>query len=125
MVGIILCNLPLTIQLPDADDPSGSAVPATRWLAQGNTSTNNDTVGYLVIDGSNSNTLRNNQGGDNGTYDIELTGIVDRFGRKALPASYDNFVNAESHPDVKIKDCGTNNQVLGGVQVDTAVDSCP
>ena len=90
-------------------------VPATGWLVQGNTSTNNGTVGYLVIDGSNHNTLTNNQGGGNGTYDIELTAFADRFGLADLPASHDNVVNAGSHQDVKIKDSGDDNKVHGGV----------
>lgn len=123
-VGIILCNFPPTIQLPEGRI-SASEVPATGWLVDGNTSTSNLTVGYLVIDGSNNNTLTNNQGGDNGTYDIELAGLGDRFGLEALPASHDNIVNAGSDQEVKIKDCGTNNQVHGGDQVDTDVDTCP
>lgn len=121
-VGIILCNLPHNIELPDGT-VSGSEVPATGWLAQGNTSTDNINAGYLVIDGSNNNTLTNNQGGGNGTYDIELTGETDRFGFLA-PASFDNVVNVGSHKDVKIKDCGNDNKVHGGDQVDTDEDAC-
>lgn len=124
-VGIILCNFPASIQLPDADMVSGSKVPATDWLAQGNTSTSNVSIGYLVIDGANNNTLTNNQGGDNGTYDIKLAGLGDFFGLPDLPATYDNVVNADGDQDVKIKDCGTNNQVHGGDQVDIDVDTCP
>jgi parallel beta-helix repeat protein len=123
-VGIMLCNLPANIQLPDGS-VSGSEVSATGWLVQGNTSTHNLTVAYLVIDGANNNTLTNNQGEGNDSYDIELTALTDRFGLMDLPASYDNVVNAGSHKDVKIKDSGTNNKVHGGVQADTDVDGGP
>jgi parallel beta-helix repeat protein len=112
-VGVMLCNLPDNIQLPDGQI-SGSEVSATNWLVQGNTSTNNLTVGYLVIDGSNNNTLTNNLGGGNGTYDIELTAFGDRFGLSNLPASYDNLVNAGSHKGLSIEDAGVNNKVHGG-----------
>lgn len=123
-VGIILCNA-TPIQLPDGR-VSKADLPATRWLVQGNTSTHNITVGYLVIDGSNNNTLTNNMGGGNGLYDMELTPDTYRFGLPyVLPASYDNVVNAGSHHDTTIKDCGDDNKVHGGDQEDTNVDACP
>ncbi len=125
LVGINLCNFPVSIQLPDGR-LSGADLPATRWLIQGNTSTHNITVGYLVIDGSNNNILTNNAGGGNGLYDIELTPDTYRFGIPyVLPASYDNVVNAGSHRDMTIKDCGDDNKVHGGDQGDTNVDACP
>jgi nitrous oxidase accessory protein NosD len=113
-VGIILCNVPdNSIQLPDGR-LSGAEFSATRWLVQGNKSTNNGSVGYLVIDGSSHNTLTNNQGGGNGTYDIELTAFGDRFGLQDLPASHDNVVNAGSYKDITIQDSGDDNKVHGG-----------
>ena len=126
-VGIMLCKLPVNLQLPDAEEPTGSDGSATRWLVQGNTSTNNTIlgIGYLVIDGSNNNTLTNNQGGGNETFDIELTAFGDRLGLKDLPATYDNVVNAGRHKDVTIKDSGDNNKVHIGGRVDTDVDGGP
>ena len=123
-VGVILCNLPDNLQLPDGR-VSGSEVSATRWLVQGNTSTNNGTVGYLVIDGSNNNTLTNNQAGGNGTYDIELTAFGDRFGLEDLPASHDNVVNAGRHKGLNIIDNGDDNKVQDRGQVDTDVNDGP
>ena len=78
-----------------------------------------------MIDGSNHNTLTNNHARGNGTYDVELTPLTDRFGLDDLPASHDNVVNAGRYQDIKVKDCGTNNTVHGGDQVDTTVDACP
>ena len=49
----------------------------TRWLVQGNTSTDNLTVAYLVIDGANKNTLTNNEGGTN-DEEFRNVAIVDR-----------------------------------------------
>ena len=80
-------------------------------------------VGYLVIDGANNNTLINNQGGNNARVDMELTADTYRFGF-LTPKSFDNFVDARSHQDLTIKDCGDNNRVVGGVQIDTGVDAC-
>ena len=54
---------------------------------------------------------------------MELTGDTGRFGFLA-PTSFDNFVDARSYQDLMIKDCGTNNVVNGGVQIDTGVDAC-
>ena len=120
-VGIIMCNA-TPIELPD-ERVSKAEVPATGWLAQGNTSTNNAHVGYLVIDNANHNVLTNNEGGDNGLYDIELTADTYRFGF-LTPAAFDNVVNAGSQKDITIKDCGNGNQVHGGIQVDTLMDPC-
>ena len=110
VVGVILCYIPQILHLPDGR-VSGSEVPATDWLIQGNTSSDNLTVGYLVIDGANGNTLTNNEAGNNGTYDIELTDLTDRFGRTDLPASYDNIVNVGSHQGLSILDKGIDNKV--------------
>ena len=112
-VGVILCNLTTGIELPGGRF-SASQVPATRWLVQGNTSTNNGSVGYLVIDGANHNVLTNNRAGDNRTYDIELTALTNRFGLTELPASYDNIVNMGSYKDITIEDNGNDNKVHGG-----------
>ena len=122
----MLCNLPVSLELPDGDGGwrlSGSTVPATGWLAQGNMSTNNDTVGYLVIDKANHNVLTNNQGGNNGWYDMELTTDSLRFGF-LTPAAFENVVNAGQFKDITIKDCGIGNQVHGGIQVDTVLHPC-
>ena len=69
------------------------------------------------------NVLTNNQGGDNGLYDIELTADTSHFGFLA-PAAFDNVVNAGRYKDITIKDCGNGNQVHGGIQVDTDADAC-
>jgi nitrous oxidase accessory protein NosD len=125
-VGVMLCNLPANIQLPDGNGGwrvSGSAVPATGWLVQGNVSTHNSHVGYLVIDKANHNVLTNNQGGNNRLSDIELTADSFRFGF-LTPAAFDNVVNAGPYKDITIKDCGNGNRVHGGIQVDTSADPC-
>jgi nitrous oxidase accessory protein NosD len=121
-LGQILCKVPASsIPLPDGTF-TGAAFSGTNWHMNNNVSTDNYYVGYLVIDGANGNTLVNNQGGNNATYDIDLKGENCVFGF-VTPTSFNNHVVAGSH-QVTIKDCGLNNTVIGGIQIDTAVDPC-
>ena len=120
-IGLILCNVPQAIPLPSGQ-VVGSVQPATNWKAINNISINNFSIGYLVIDGASKNTLTNNQGGGNVDYDVELTTDTYRFGF-LTPAAFDNTVNAGPH-NLIIKDCGPNNTVNGGTQVDISADPC-
>ena len=84
---------------------------------------NNFNVGYLVIDGANNNLLLNNDASGNVSYDIELTGDSERFSF-FTPFSFENKVVAGKFQSISIKDCGVDNTVKGGMQVDTSVDLC-
>lgn len=121
-IGLILCNVP-TNSIPLQSGLTGSEVPGTNWSVRNNHSHDNFTTGYLVIDGANNNQLFDNQGGNNGTYDIELAGDSERFGF-LTPRSFENTVNAGSFEDIIIKDCGDDNFVGGGVQIDINIDPC-
>jgi hypothetical protein len=121
IIGVNVCNVPLSVPLPSGQ-VVGSLTPATRWNVRHNISSDNFNLGYLVIDGANNNVLRNNTGGNNTDYDMELTGDTDRFGFPT-PASYENRVKIVP-PGFTIKDCGNNNVIVGGVQIDINLDPC-
>ncbi len=122
-VGMILCK----VADFDFTLPNGNAAPAdqsaTKWHVEGNNSTGNFDAGYLVIDGANDNTLNSNNGSNNGTYDIDLTGDTYRFGF-LTPKSFNNKVNAGQFQNVIIKNCGENNTIVGGQLVDNNQDPC-
>lgn len=123
LVGLILCKVPQNaLPMPDGH-LVGAATPATNWKCKNNLSTDNFTTGYLVIDGARDNLLEDNEGGNNGTYDIELTGDTYRFGF-LTPASIHNRVKAGVFQNVTIKDCGIDNTVIGGIQIDINLDPC-
>ncbi len=120
LYGQILCKVPA------GGFASGGTVVATKgttshWLANYNTSNNNFAAGYLVIDGAHHNLLEHNIASGNAAYDIELTGDTHRFGF-LTPKSAHNKVYAYS--TLKVKDCGDQNKVYGGIRVDTALDPC-
>ncbi len=86
-IGMILCKVPAGAILLEDGTAVDAQFSATNWQVVGNVSTDNFDVGYLVIDGANGNHLVNNEGGNNGTYDIELVGDSYRFGSSRRFAS--------------------------------------
>jgi nitrous oxidase accessory protein NosD len=122
-IGLIFCRVTEADFTLPSGDPAPAEFSATSWSAKDNNSFGNADAGYLVIDGANTNVLENNNGSNNGTYDIELTGETDRFG-PPLPKSFNNQVVAGRFPNVKIKNCGENNTVTGGQLVDNTQDPC-
>jgi hypothetical protein len=106
--------------------PSGEAVGSDlsgeQWIARWNDTHDNLDAGYLVIDGANNNLLANNAAANNATYDIELVGDSMRFGF-LTPFSFENTVFVES-PSHTVKDCGVDNTVVGGTQIDITQDPC-
>lgn len=122
LVGLILCKVPTGgYPLPDGN-AAGAEFPATNWLTANNYAHDNFDAGILVIDGANNNTLVNNRGGNNGTYDIDLVGDSFRFGF-FTPASYENRVNIND-PNLTVKDCGVDNIVNGGSLADNSAEPC-
>ena len=69
------------------------------------------------------NLLQANSASNNALYDIELTGDSYRFGF-LTPRSHDNTVKAAPFGNLKIKNCGDNNVVMGGQLVDNTADPC-
>ncbi|MBK9018352.1 MAG: hypothetical protein IPM82_32290 [Saprospiraceae bacterium] len=122
-IGVILCKVPANSYVLPSGESVGATFPCTHWTVTNNNSEDNFTAGYIVIDGANHNKLINNNASGNGTYDIELVGDSYRFGF-LTPFSHDNVVHAGSFQNITIKDCGQNNTVYGGVEVDTSVDPC-
>ena len=115
-----LCNVPRGYILPSGE-VIGSLVPGAYWKVRNNTSTDNFTTGYLIIDGANNNVLENNKAARNGTYDVELTGDSYRYGF-LTPKCFNNTVNVMAGQTVK--NCGVNNSVNGGNLVNNATDPC-
>jgi hypothetical protein len=120
-IGIILCKVPTALQLPSGA-VTGSINSATRWKTRNNKSTDNQ-FGYIVIDGANNNLIENNEAARNAAYDMELTTDTYRFGF-LTPKSYNNTVNVGSFKNIRIKDCGENNHINGGIKINTATDPC-
>ncbi len=120
IVGVLLCQVP-GLPAPSGDILSAD-VSATQWILAHNNAHDN-AWGYLFIDGVTENLLTNtNRASNNAYYDIELAGDTERFGFFS-PTSFENraFVRFS---DVTVKDCGVDNRVRGGKQVDTGADPC-
>jgi nitrous oxidase accessory protein NosD len=122
-IGLIFCRAAESDFILPSGNPAPAKSSATGWSAEGNNAFGNDDAGYLVIDGANHNVLENNNGSNNGTYDIDLTGDTYRFGY-LTPKSFNNKVVAGRFQNVKIKNCGENNTVVGGQLVDNTQDPC-
>ncbi len=122
LIGIILCNVPAGGYILPSGRGVGAQIPSKGCKVRNNNSTDNQ-WGYLVIDGANNNILENNNAARNAAYDVELTTDTYRFGF-LTPLSYDNTVNAGSFQNIRIKDCGRNNKVTGGIKVNTTTDPC-
>lgn len=121
LIGVILCKVPAgEFPLPDGGT-TGSDKAGEDWDVKNNNSYNNILEGYLVIDGANNNYLKNNFSSGNGTYDFELTADTYRFGF-LTPASFENEVKVFNN--LTVKDCGNDNEVTGGIQVDINLDPC-
>lgn len=124
LLGLVLCKVPPgSFPLPNGTF-AGADLPATKWTVTNNNAHSNFETGYVVIDGANNCMLSNNSASNNAAYDIELTGDTWRFGFLA-PASYNNQVNVGgANSAMSVKDCGNNNTVNGGTQIDTNADPC-
>jgi hypothetical protein len=121
-LGIILCNVPAALYVLPSGKAVGSKIPTRYSKVRNNNSTDNQ-FGYLVIDGANNNLLENNNAARNALYDMELTTDTYRFGF-LTPKSYNNTVKVGSFKNIRIKDCGENNHINGGIKIDTATDPC-
>ena len=118
--GQILCKVPAGYYDYDgnllAAEDSGN-----HWLVAKNTSSNNLYAGIVAIDGAHDNVILANTGSGNAAYDVDLVGPTERFGF-FTPTSFKNRVY--SYSDQTIKDCGEDNRVTGGIQIDTNLDAC-
>jgi len=121
-VGLILCNIPAQSYPLPGGNVVGSDFPGAKYTVKNNTAWSNLDAGYMVSDGANNNLLRNNRAFGNGTFGIDLLGDSYRFGFLA-PTSFDNTVIAGRY-NVTIKDCGRNNTVNGGTQIDITAEPC-
>jgi nitrous oxidase accessory protein NosD len=122
LYGIVLCKVPPYIVMPNGRI-TGAENSATDWKTRNNKSTDNLDTGILVIDGANNNIVENNELSRNTGYDIELTTDTYRFGF-LTPLAFNNTVNAGNYPNIRVKDCGRNNRITGGVRINTTTDPC-
>ncbi len=118
--GQIVCKVPPAILGQDGEI-FGSQAPGNHWLVAMNESSNNLYGGIVVIDGAFKNVLLANKGSGNAAYDVDLVGDSERFGF-LTPTSVKNKV--WSFSDQTVKDCGEDNTVIGGIEVDTEIDPC-
>lgn len=120
LLGFLICK-PNPQPAPNGDLLETEA-SATKWLLSLNDAHDN-AWGYLFINDANDNLMApNNRASNNASYDIELAGATDRFG-PLYPPTFENKVFS-SDPNMTIKDCGIDNRVVGGTQVDTNADPC-
>ena len=120
-IGQLLCKVPPESFITPDGEAIGADLPSTQVLMALNTSNDNFFAGYVAIDGAEKNVLLGNKASGNANYDIELVGDSERFGI-LTPTSVNNTVY--SFPQLTIKDCGLNNQVFGGIEIDIAQDPC-
>ncbi|MGH2571236.1 MAG: hypothetical protein ACRDGR_08430 [bacterium] len=100
-IGIIFCKVPAGGETLPSGEAIGSDLSGTDWIAAWNVATSNQ-WGYLAIDGATGCTLVHNDASSNAAY---CTAII-------------------TDPAIVVKNCGLNNTVVGGTQVDTNVDPC-
>jgi hypothetical protein len=120
--GIILCKVPQALALPDGS-VAGSEHPATGWETFENECNGCFADGLIAIDGANHCEIENNNLHDNAAYDMEFTGDTYRFGF-LTPMAHDNHFEVGRYKNVRVKNCGDNNHIEGGILVDNAVDPC-
>ena len=121
--GIIFCRVPAwSFELPDGQY-TGSEQSTVHCLGQGNETFGNFADGIIVIDGAHDSRVVDNNSHDNGAYDVELSGDSYRFGF-LTPSCFNCTFTAGTHPNVKVKNCGNDNTVNGGILVDNNVDPC-
>jgi len=121
-IGIVLCKVAQALILPDGT-LTGAETSCHEWVVVDNTSVSNFTTGLLVIDGANNNVIADNASSGNGTFDVDLTGDTNRLGFFA-PASFENTFIAGSYSNIEVRDCGIDNQIIGGALVDNTVVPC-
>ena len=120
-IGNILCNVPSGASIMPDGRATGALIPSSNWLVLYNKSVDNLNVGFLVIDGANNNYLSGNEAGNNGTYDFEFAGESERFGFFTPPSVRNKAIISNKYT---VKDCGIENDITGGIVIDTTVDPC-
>ena len=121
VIGHILCNVPVgEFTLPDGR-VVGSEKPGSDWLVIYNKSFANLDAGYLIIDGAVENYLVGNEAGNNGTYDFEFAGESERFGFSTPTSARNKAIISNKYT---VKDCGIENDITGGIVIDTTIDPC-
>jgi nitrous oxidase accessory protein NosD len=120
LFGIVLCNVPMYFELPDAT-VTGALIPCTQWKVVNNKAKNNFDNGITVIDGANGNLIMQNEVTGNGlspfagtAADIEIFNDSHIFGF-LTPKAYDNYIDATQYPGSTIRNCSTGNTIVGGV----------
>lgn len=120
-IGNILCNVPSGASIMPDGRATGALIPSSNWLVLYNKSVDNLNVGFLVIDGANNNYLSGNEAGNNGTYDFEFAGESERFGFFTPPSVRNKAIISNKYT---VKDCGIENDITGGIVIDTTIDPC-
>jgi hypothetical protein len=120
--GVVLCTVPPNnFPLPDGQFV-GSQTPATRWAAYYNKSNGNFNSGFEVIDGANGCFLYGNTALENGAQDYEFAGETERYGFVA-PTSERNWAIILPQEST-YKDCGDQNRINGGLEINTELNPC-
>lgn len=118
--GHILCKVP-EAWIDYSGTLVGAAAPANHWIVALNNSHDNYYGGIVTIDGAYSNLLVANTTSNNANYDFEFVGDSERFGF-LTPFTHDN--RGYFKPGQTVKDCGVDNKINGGIQIDIEADPC-
>ncbi|MEL7377472.1 MAG: right-handed parallel beta-helix repeat-containing protein [Bacteroidota bacterium] len=122
--GIILCKVPeeYSYLLPDGQLVAAES-SATRWSVFNNDAHNNIFYGYQIIDGAIDNFLVKNQASNNGNGDYEFAGETTRFMLiNPSPTSETNIAWIDNKNTYL--DCGLDNNIFGGIEMDNTGDAC-
>lgn len=122
--GIILCKVPeeYSYLLPNGDLVAAES-SATRWSVFNNNAYDNIFYGYQIIDGAKDNFLVKNEASNNGNGDYEFAGETTRFMLiNPSPTSETNIAWIDNK-DTYL-DCGLDNNIFGGTEMDNTGGAC-
>jgi parallel beta-helix repeat protein len=120
-IGMVFCRVPERVFMIE-EALEGSTACAIGWQVSENLAAGN-MWGYLLVDSSSQNTLSDNAAVGNGVYDLELSGDGHRMGMD-MEGTHENLVQQRAGWNLLVKNCGSDNSIVGGTLVDTTVDSC-
>lgn len=120
-IGVVPCAIPDSSAVMPRSNVAYTMIPGSFWTVSNNVCRNNG-VGILLYDGASECVVENNDCSNNTIIDIEL-GKQQEAGEGSLnlPFPVDrtkkNKVIGGNFPNVRVRDCGWGNQVIGAVVV--------
>ena len=116
-IGVVPCAIPDSSAVMPRSNVVYSMIPGSFWTIKNNTCERN-VIGILLYDGASECIVENNDCKNNSRIDIEL-GKAWEIGEGALQLPFPidrakhNKVNAGSYTNIRVRDCGWSNQIIG------------